>query len=174
MSKKNKNETNIRKIKLTWNSFNEIALHLVNEIKMRKINIDLIIGNSRGGLPLAVYMSHHLGVGTENFGVMSVQRHTDDTPEAQVIDPILRGYILPEIKNKNILIVEDTIGTGTSTLSCIIRLLNKFNPKSIRAVAMFVGDVRDSTIPIIYYHMNDNPKQRQWVIFPWEVDIENK
>jgi len=167
------NESEIREIKLSWDDFANIAEKLLNKVKNKKVNVDVIVGNARGGLPLAVYLAHHLGIGTDKFGVMTVQRHTDDSPEAQVVDPILRGVILPEIKNKDILVVEDTVGTGTASLLCIAQELKKHNPRSITAVAMFVGNVSDSEVPIIYWNMNNDPSKRQWVTFPWEVALKN-
>ena len=48
------------KIYVSWNEFNEMTLELAEQIKKSKIKFSGIYGIPRGGLPLAVYLSHNL------------------------------------------------------------------------------------------------------------------
>lgn len=48
------------KIYISWKEFEEMAQQLAKNIKENNNNLKSIYGIPRGGLPLAVYLSHHL------------------------------------------------------------------------------------------------------------------
>ena len=50
----------MKNIKVSWNKFNRMINNLSNQIKERKINFDGIYGIPRGGLTIAVCLSHKL------------------------------------------------------------------------------------------------------------------
>jgi len=164
----NNSEEKLNKIDVGWPDFKEIANYLLGVIRRDNIKIDILVGNARGGLPLAVFLAHHLHIGTEEFGVVRVRRHTSDTIDSKVISPKLTGEMLPDVRGKNVLVVEDTISTGASSIRVIMELLNKKGAEKVTAVAMFVRETSVLPIRVIYFHKNSNPKSKQWVTFPWE------
>jgi len=162
--------SDLRKIPLNWSEFDYIARKLLSDIQRSGVKFDVVIGNARGGLPLAVFLAHHLGIGTNNFGAIKVQRHSGDTIESQLLKPLISGSFFPVIKGKRVLLVEDTIGTQMASLKVIVKNLRLQTPKEVYAVAMFVGAIDTRFVPIVYFHKNADSSQRQWVIFPWEVN----
>lgn len=163
------NINGLRKISFDWEQFGQIANYLLNEVK--NDGIEAIVGNARGGLPLAVYLAHHLGIGTKDFGVYKVQRHFGDEVKDKLIEkPYIDGSILPDVENRNVLIVEDTISTEMASINVIIEDLKKKKAKNISAVGMFVGERTDWPIKVSYFYLNKiSDGDKQWVFFPWEV-----
>jgi len=51
-----------RQIKMSWNRFDNAARQLASRIKKSGVKVSAVYGNPRGGLPLAVRLSHLLNV----------------------------------------------------------------------------------------------------------------
>lgn len=164
----NKESNKIHRINVSWIKFYRISCFLLSKIKKEHVRVDVIVGNVRGGLPLAVFLAHHLGIGTENFGTLRVRRHINDDVDAKIIKSRLTGVMIPGVVGKNVLLVEDTISTGASSLRVMVGCLERRGAKSVTAVAMFIREIEDPPVKILYYHKNTDLNKRQWVTFPWE------
>lgn len=54
--------TNIEKHRIEYSEYGKLLNELVIKIKESKIKFDYIYGHPRGGLPIAVHLSHHLEI----------------------------------------------------------------------------------------------------------------
>lgn len=147
---------------LSWNDFDSLVRVIYEKVK--DYAPEVIIANSRGGMPLGVHLAHLLGVETNNFGCVSVIRHKDDAIASDLQKPFVLGTLFPELKGKRILITEDTVGTG-ETMDTLIKLLTQYEPKEIRAACLFLND---HNIEKDYISWGKVSNDYDWFIFPWE------
>lgn len=95
----------VNKIKITWEKVDEMMESLSNQIKESGLTFDGIYGIPRGGLPIAVAMSHKL-----NLPVLLYP-----TKDSLVVDDISdKGFTLERIKNKKIATLYSTDWTKTN------------------------------------------------------------
>lgn len=120
---------------ITWEKFDDQVNKLASKIK----NVDYVVGVPRGGLILAVMMSHRLGI----------KHMTIDHLEK------LEEFNL-NIDNKNILIVDDISDSGQT--------LKHYKKQGYTTATI---DVRNTTItkPDYYCNWLDTP---DWIVYPWE------
>jgi uncharacterized protein len=147
--------------KISWEEYNIAAHKIYKKLKYKKFTPDIIIGVSRGGLVLGVHLCH-LFNGTPQLGTIYARRHKNDKHFSKLILPKVTMHMLPKLKNKKVLITEDTNGSNT-TINCVKKFVFKHKPKKIMTAILSVQkgmDVKDC----VYYKLNDGI----WQIFPWE------
>lgn len=94
----------MNKIEISWDQVDGMIAKLVKEIKKSKEKFDGVYGIPRGGLPLAVIMSHMLKLPVLLY----------PTKDTLVVDDISdEGYTLQRIKNKRIATLYSTKWTIT-------------------------------------------------------------
>lgn len=120
---------------VTWEQFEDQVNQLAKKIK----NVDYVVGVPRGGLILAVIMSHRLGI----------KHMTIDHLEK------LEQFNL-NIDNKSILIVDDISDSGQT--------LKHYKKQGYTTATL---DVRNTTItkPDYYCNWLETP---DWIVYPWE------
>lgn len=120
---------------VTWEQFEDQVNQLAKKIK----NVDYVVGVPRGGLILAVIMSHRLGI----------KHMTIDHLEK------LKQFNL-NIDNKSILIVDDISDSGQT--------LKHYKKQGYTTATL---DVRNTTItkPDYYCNWLETP---DWIVYPWE------
>jgi len=97
-------------IHIDWDTFGKLAQGLVAKIKDSGFTFDGVYGIPRGGLPLAVIMSHHL-----NLPLL-----VRSTTESLVVDDISdEGTTLSTIKHKKIATLITTPWTQTKPDFCM-------------------------------------------------------
>jgi hypoxanthine phosphoribosyltransferase len=94
----------MKKIYLSYEDYELYINDLVDKIKKGKEKFDGVYGVPRGGLPIAVHLSHHL-----NLPLL-----TKPTKETLVVDDISdTGETLENIKHKRVACIYSTIWTKT-------------------------------------------------------------
>jgi hypoxanthine phosphoribosyltransferase len=93
-----------KKVKITWNEFDLMVRKLAKMIKNSRIKFDGVYGIPRGGLPLAVFLSHELQIPVLLY----------PTKNTLVVDDISdNGFTLERMKNKKIATLYSTDWTVT-------------------------------------------------------------
>lgn len=96
----------MNRIYLSWTQFDSMVRELANRIKLSRFKFDGIYGFPRGGLILAVCLSHRL-----NLPMVHLNHATENT---LVVDDISdTGKTLKGIKNKKIATLYKTLWTKT-------------------------------------------------------------
>ncbi len=94
----------VNKIKITWEKVEELMEKLAEQIKKSELTFDGIYGIPRGGLPIAVSMSHKLKLPVLLYPTMN----------SLIVDDISdKGFTLERIKNKKIATLYSTDWTKT-------------------------------------------------------------
>ena len=127
----------VKKLYVTWDQVEQDIDKIVKDL-LKHTEIDYVVGIPRGGLIVAVMISHRLGV----------KHMTIDHLEK------LEEFDL-DIDKKKILIVDDISDSGQT--------LKRFRKDYTTATL----DVRNTTIAIPQFYANwlDNA---DWVVYPWE------
>jgi hypoxanthine phosphoribosyltransferase len=90
------------KVKISWQDFEDMAHKLIKDIKSSKNKFDGIYGIPRGGLILAVYLSHQL-----NLPILAAP-----TKDTLIVDDISdEGKTLSSYKNRKIATLYSTSWT---------------------------------------------------------------
>ena len=127
----------VKKLYVTWEQIEQDVDKIVSDL-LKHADIDYVVGIPRGGLIIAVMISHRLGV----------KHMTIDHLEK------LEEFDL-DIDKKKILIVDDISDSGQT--------LKRFRKEYTTATL----DVRNTTIAIPQFYVNwlDNA---DWIVYPWE------
>jgi hypoxanthine phosphoribosyltransferase len=169
MHKRNEEKTNLCR-NVTWAEFEDACNKISAELK--DFSPEWIIGISRGGLPLAVALSHRLKC--RNVGVtiavkgqkMISHKHIDSYYS-------IIGTVTPLNKPNRILIVDDFVGIGD-----VFKLVKN----NILDIVQGPAEVRYATIFANPENINKNGYQEifkslsyafSWnndnILFPWEI-----
>ena len=131
-----------KKLLITWNEFDNAVSELTNQV-IRDDKPDIIVGIARGGLPLAVTLSHQLNV--------------------PLVVPTY-GHSYAMISDKNILIVDDISDTGQEMRQQLLHA-DQFGCKNVRTLVLIE---REGTIQPTTYKWKYISKDEGWIVFPWE------
>lgn len=159
--------------KMSWAEFSVAARLILKKIQASASVFDLIVGISRGGLPLAITLSH--SIQCRMFGMVSIQKTRSNKSFDINGDTVakLDGHFLPESTFKSVLIVDDIVAYGDS-IGIAIDLINKrYFPNDIQVATLYVNEERlsergKSAAQFVNYYYEVVPKCT-WIFFPWEI-----
>ena len=119
----------MNKIFYTWQEIENAIDYITSRIKSKRIQIDVVYGVPRGGLILAVLLSHRLNV-------------------PLILDPFLT-------KDKRILVIDDISDSGTTLMNLISKMTpSKFSHPPVTATIHYKPG--SLFIPDIYYSTTSN------------------
>ena len=125
----------VKKVYVEWGQLEESVSKLVSNIK----EVDYVVGIPRGGLIIAVMISHRLGI----------KHMTIDHLEK------LEEFDL-DIDKKRILIVDDISDSGQT--------LKRYKKEGYTTATL---DVRDTTVTVPDFYSNWI-ENADWIVYPWE------
>lgn len=153
--------------KMSWDQFDEIILKICSFIREKKFEPTIIVAIQRGGFIPAVTLSHQLSV-REMIPINIVRTNTNSRFSDKREPQLIEVSCLREVKNKNVLLVDDIVGTGI-TLAYVYEIIKKNMPKGI--------------ISAVLCHCNNSYNKENngfradfvgvefnydWMVFPWE------
>lgn len=153
---------------VSWQKFDSMCKGLLIKIKSVKIPFDSVVAISKGGLPVGVFLAHHLGV---PLLVVSALR---TAPDKIVLDKDFSGIISADKGNpcRKVLIVDEICDDGT-TLTEVFKMVNdKFKPDCIYTAVLFQRPASKFRVNFVE-EMLKNKKENLWVVFPWEVETKS-
>lgn len=136
----------IEKEVMTPEQYIELVNKLIHNIKKTGFNYDCVYGIPRGGLPIAVHISHHMKI-----------------PMLTCLSHDYISRIIPT--SGNILIVDDKLHTG-QTINQIQRDINLMGYKHVCTATLLVHQGAPF-MPTHFVSMTD-----KWNVFPWEPEDE--
>jgi hypothetical protein len=162
-------EKNLKSVtnQISWIDF-EKNIIILSKLLAASYVPDIIISIQRGGLIPAVMFSHLLGIRT--LKVINVLRTVNDSVNSTKIDPIItKDSNIKIIENKNILIVDDIVGSG-KTIEAVDNYVKKYKPSNIKTLTCYLN--------ITNWNNNNNVPPTHidfigkivdtWTAFPWE------
>ena len=143
---------------LSWSRVVKDSKRLSSLIKESGYKIDIAVAIARGGLVPARILSDYLSIRdlttikVEHWGITA-------TPSEKAV---LKFPLCADIKDKNVLLVDDTTDTG-DTLRVSLEYMKSFGPKEIRS-AVLIHKTRSAVTPD--YFIRKIVKWK-WVIAEW-------
>lgn len=143
---------------LEWGDIEEIMLNLAEKVLNSGIRFNVIVGVLRGGWIPARILADLLDI--NEIGALEVKFYKGIEERRE--RPVITQPLIIDVKDKNVLIVDDVCDTGKS-LQMAINALSLHGPKSIQTAVIYTKPW--STIePDFYYG-----RSSKWIIFPWET-----
>jgi uncharacterized protein len=146
---------------ISWPEYGNLAEALAEKVRSGGKKFDLVIGIARGGLPVAMVVSDHLGVKIDFINVKSYDGI------AQRSTPKILSTVTEDIGGKNVLIVDDLVDQG-DTMEMVKRHLDKQGPKLLEGAVLFKKPWCRIE-PEYYLDVVD-----RWVVFPFELSEVNR
>lgn len=155
------------KKEISWLEYDAIVSDLAMDIASGlDLNNSLIIGMSRGGLPLATHLSHLLELPMSIINYRRIDGINETEPELfHNHDEDIKTY-------KTILLVDDIHDSGDSMNICL-EFMKKHNPNGKIVSVVLVENthydgVKKTSFADFCGELNDTSNSHPWVYFPWE------
>jgi len=147
-----------RFLTLSWNEIEEASLTIAEKIVSSGFTPQVIVGVLRGGWIPARMLSDLLDV--KEVGALEIKfyRGIEERSER----PVITQPLVCDVKDKNVLIVDDVADTGKS-LQVALGAVSLYGPKLIKTVSLYTKPW-SVIVPDFYYAQTD-----KWIIFPWEM-----
>ncbi len=144
--------------KLTWQNIEEMTDELAAKIQASDFKPDYIIGITISGLIPLYFLARKLD-NIRNILTISANSYEKDKQGD------LRIIYLPEIdlSGKNVLLVDEISGTGSTLKEISNILINKYKVGRLKTATLVV--LKDSHTYPDYYSWE---KGDGWVVFPWD------
>ena len=150
-------------MRLNWNQIEEMVENVCKQIIEKKFFPNYIIALGRGGLIPARLVSDRLGI--NDIGFINVKLYKNVGVKNKEITIKNFNDI---IENKNILLIDDIADSG-ETIEKTIKHLLCTRYKTLKTAVLLI---RESIVrkPSFF----DRVVKKEWVIFPWEKNIEEQ
>lgn len=153
----------VKKLKLSYPEFKSALKKVSDKIKQDKYVPDVILSIARGGLIVGTQLSYNLGIKTIGSINMEFYNGINKTLDKPIIVPPIID--LEQFRDKNVLIVDDVLDTG----STMIELINLILPivKSYKTMVIFKKNQSIINANYTWKEVSTDV----WIDFPWEDDI---
>jgi len=178
----------MKKIFYTWKDVETAANAIMSDLVADRWRPDYIVGITRGGLPLALLLSHRLDVRLETLKVKLRDREPGESCEINCwMAEDAFGYVSgidytksSVFEKKNILVVDDINDTGATfdwikndwQSGCLPE-----NPNwdtvwggNVRFAVMTENVASDFNSVGYYWHEVNKAEDDVWLVYPWEKD----
>jgi len=123
------------------------------------LNIDVVVGISKGGLPAAVLASHVL---KKPLYLVEAKSYTETHHKKKMV---FKPLNLPKkLKNKNIFLVDDIFDTG-ETLKTTMKYLEQDLGATVFPFVLVSKEMPNIVHGVIVMKLC---KKEEWIVFPWE------
>lgn len=148
--------TTIEKLKVSWMTVGDQIEEIARQAQ--ELQVNRIVGISRGGLPLAVALSHRLNLPLSVVGVSSYNvKNEQETLVCDTPDVIFEGW------EGNVLICDDIADSGKTLCFLIDKMEGLSNCNAGYYTATLFYKETSVIKPDIFVEATD-----KWVVFPWE------
>ena len=145
---------------LSWARAVKFAKNLSGLVKDSDYKIDIAVAIARGGFVPARILCDYLSI--RNLTAIKVEHWGVAATETE--KAVLKYPLNADIKDKNVLLVDDITDTG-DTLRVSIEYLKSFGPKEIRT-AVLIHKTCSVITPDYFVRKVEKWK---WIIFPWHI-----
>lgn len=156
---------------LDWSGLEQSRAVLAE--RLRGESIDLIVGLARGGLPLAVCLSHDLEC--RAMGVVFVTKTQSEAAFAVFEQGRMEvsALLLPECEPRTILVVDDIVAVGDAFTAVGERLAERFGNARLLYATIYadVANIRRGPYRSVLERLtfaNEIDNSAVWIAFPWE------
>jgi hypoxanthine phosphoribosyltransferase len=151
---------------ISWQTVLNLSYRLAEKIQNSGFKPDIIIAIARGGFVPARLLCDHLDIyNLTSMRIEHYQAGSQKMPSARLSIPLS-----VDVKNKNVLVVDDVDDTG-ETIKLAIEHVRSFSPADIKLAVIHYK----TTSPLAPDFFGGSIRNWRWLIYPWAVteDIGN-
>jgi uncharacterized protein len=141
---------------ISWSEYGNLAQALAEKVRANRKKYDLVVGIVRGGIPVAMVVSDHLGTRIDFLNVKSYHDIGKRTA------PRILSTLTEPVKGKSVLLVDDLVDQG-DTISFLKGYLMDQKPKSLETAVLFRKPWA-KTEPDYFLEL-----VTEWIVFPFEL-----
>ena len=146
---------------ISWPEYGNLAEALAEKVRSGGKKFDLVIGIARGGMPVAMVVSDHLGGKVDFINVKSYDGIGRRTA------PRILSTVTEDIEGESVLIVDDLVDQG-DTIKTLKQYLDERRPKALEMAVLFKKPWSKFD-PEYYLEVVD-----RWIVFPFELFEVNR
>jgi len=146
---------------VSWPEYGNLAEALAEKVRSSGKQFDLVVGIARGGMPVAMVVSDHLGVRVDFINVKSY------TGIGARSTPRILSTLTEAVRGKDILVVDDLVDEG-DTLMTVKDYLNQQGPRRMESAVLFKKPW-SKVEPDFFLQVVE-----KWVVFPFELSEINR
>lgn len=154
--KKEEMECQLVKLDEAYNLSYNLALNIID----KGYKPDLVVAIARGGFPVARYVCDFLDL--HELASMRIKHYTAGPNQMEKAD--LKNPLNAEIKNRNVLIIDDVNDTG-KTLRVAVDHLKGLQPKNIKVGVLHEKKESDFNADFVAEIL----KKWRWITYPWAM-----
>jgi hypoxanthine phosphoribosyltransferase len=145
---------------LSWTEFDAAIRSLAAQVRSAEMEVDCVLGISRGGLIPAVALSNVLGV--PDFHAVAVGRNVGEGQYLDKQPPVVRWQgNLAGVRGRRVLVVDDVAGSG-ETLRFTHEQVALAGAADVRTAVLVRMQRGSAAADFVAVELDD------WVVFPWE------
>lgn len=151
------------------NQFYDLSLGLAKKIEDSDFKPDFILGVSRGGCVPSIVVHEYLNYKDIvcNYGIVSVKSYNEDNTRGNDMFIDMSDYTKEQLKDKQILIIDDVFDTGNTMMSLGNYLSNiGINSYNFKIGCVYYKPTKNQTTIIPDYY---EQKREEWIVFPHEL-----
>lgn len=142
-------------LNVSWDEVEKMCKYLAKEI-LETFHVNAIVGIGRGGWVPARVLADLLNI--KDLGSIKVESYIGIESKKE---PMITQDVSINLKDKNVLLVDDVADSGESLILAKNYLLKK-NPKKLKTAVLYYK-LKSKIIPDFYVKETD-----KWIIYPWE------
>jgi hypoxanthine phosphoribosyltransferase len=146
---------------INWTEYGNLADALAEKVRSQRERYDIIIGIARGGIPVAMVVSDHLGV---KLDIINVKSYAGIEERG---NPRILSTLTEPISGKRVLLVDDLVDQG-DTMATVGEFLRGKDPALLKTAVLF-RKPWTKTEPDYFLEVVD-----KWIVFPWEHGEVNR
>jgi hypoxanthine phosphoribosyltransferase len=149
----------IKYVNISWDQIDKQCDKIAADIKRTNIIFDMIVAIGRGGMIPARIMSDRLGI--NNIQLFSIKLYKDVGQRNN--KPTIENFSV-SIDDKNILLIDDILDSGTTIDAAITYMQSHRRPISVKTATLLCkkSNKRKPTF------FADECADDEWIVFPWE------
>lgn len=144
-----------------WAEYGSLTEALAEKVRSSGKTFDLVIGIARGGIPVAMVVSDHLGV---KIDTITVKSYSGIAERGSVR---ILSALTEDIKGKRVLLVDDLVDQG-DTMSGVKGFLGEKGAKVVETAVLFKKPW-SKTHPDYFLETAG-----EWMVFPFELREVNR
>lgn len=157
---------NYNKKHIDWNDVEKLVNKIARDLSVDNVRIDTVVPILKGGFIPAVLIGKKFNLDT--YSCLHIRRSMSNLSNCDFHQPNMLGITATEnLKNKNVLIVEDIVYSG-ETIKFAIEQLRKYGVANIYVCTLYNFYLGNEYGKI--YQGNRDAKEVDWIVFPWDYE----
>ncbi len=147
------------KVYYSWSDIDGMMADITQQMATQMLRPHVVLGPSRGGLPIGVMMSHYFDIPFHGFEWQ--------TRDGKVQNSNQLKQLLSKYNGKRIVIIDDINDTGTTLQGIHDIVIEADMDKNVKYVTLLEKQSSDFEVHIMAKYLGEE-EENNWIVFPYE------